>query len=52
MFHKRSFILGGKLESSGGKFMIYFFVAWKVEVFSGPGVQNVSFFIEPRNEKV
>ena len=25
------------MESSGRKFIIYFFAAWKVEVFSGPG---------------
>ena len=34
------FYSGGKLETLGGKFMIYFLAGWKVEVFSSPAPAN------------
>ena len=41
MFHNSLFYLGGKLDSSGRKFIIYCFAAEKVEVFSGPGGEKL-----------
>ena len=50
MFHKGQFYQGGKLEGSGGKFMIYFLLRGKLRFFQALVVSMFLFVQEYRKQ--